>query len=46
MFDIAIISKQARDLVGAQFDDTRRENGRGPAGARRVRPLRRKARSA
>jgi hypothetical protein len=46
MFDLAIISKQARDLVGVQFDDTRRENGRGPARARKVRPHRRKARAA
>jgi hypothetical protein len=46
MFDLPIISKQARDLVDAQFDDARREAGRGPARARRVRPLRRKARSA
>jgi hypothetical protein len=45
MFDLAIISKQARDLVGAQFDH-QREGVRGPAGARKVRPLRRKARSA
>jgi hypothetical protein len=45
MFDLAIISKQARDLVDAQFD-AQRKGARGPAGARRVRPLRRKARSA
>jgi hypothetical protein len=45
MFDLSIVSKQARDLVDSQFD-AQREGGRGPAGARRVRPLRRKARSA
>ena len=45
MFDLAIISKQARDLVGAQFDE-QRGGGRGPAGARNVRPPRRKARAA
>ena len=43
MFDLSIVSKQARDLVGKQFDDTR-ESDRGPAGARKVRP-RRRARS-
>jgi hypothetical protein len=45
MFDIPIISRQARDLVGAQFDP-QRKGARGPAGARKVRPQRRKARSA
>ena len=46
MFDLSIISAQARDLVGAQFDERKREDGRGPARARKVRPLRRRARSA
>jgi hypothetical protein len=45
MFDLPIVSKQARDLVDNQFDP-QRKGARGPAGARRVRPLRRKARSA
>ena len=45
MFDLPIVSKQARDLVDAQFDPPRK-GGRGPAGARRVRPVRRKSRSA
>ena len=45
MFDLPIVSKQARDLVGAQFDP-QRKGARGPAGARRVRPLRRTPRSA
>jgi hypothetical protein len=45
MFDLAIISTQARDLVGAQFDP-QRKSARGPAGARPVRPRRRTARSA
>jgi hypothetical protein len=45
MFDLPIISKQARDLVGAQFD-AQHKDARGPAGARKVRPRRRKARSA
>ena len=40
MYELTIISRQARDLVGAQFDLTR--DGRGPADARRVRPARRK----
>jgi hypothetical protein len=44
MFDLAIISSQARDLVGAQFDPQRKA-ARGPAGARKVRPQRRRARS-
>jgi len=45
MFDIPIVSKQDRALVDAQFDP-QRTGARGPAGARRVRPLRRKSRSA
>lgn len=39
MFELPILSRQARDLVGEQFG-SRRED-RGPATKRRVRPARR-----
>jgi hypothetical protein len=41
MYELTIISRQARDLVEAQFGSSREV--RGPADARRVRPVRRKA---
>jgi len=45
MFEITIVSRQARDLVEGQFDGKR--GARGPADARRVRPIsRRRPRSA
>jgi hypothetical protein len=40
MYELTIISTQARDLVGAQFEASR--DARGPADARRVRPARRR----
>jgi hypothetical protein len=40
MFEITIVSRQARDLVENQFGDRRDE--RGPAPKRRVRPAKRK----
>lgn len=39
MFELPIVSRQARDLVGAQFGS--RRGDRGPATRRRVRPARR-----
>ena len=41
MFELPIVSRQARDLVGDQFGSRRDE--RGPVTKRRVRPARRKA---
>ena len=40
MFELPIVSRQARDLVDDQFGSRRDE--RGPQTKRRVRPLRRK----
>jgi len=44
MFDLTILSRQARDVTEAQFAS--RENRRGPAPARRVRRGRKASRSA
>ena len=44
MFDLTILSRQARDITEAQFAP--REERRGPADARRVRRERKRPRSA
>jgi hypothetical protein len=44
MFELPIVSRHARDLVGAQFAPT--EDRRGPATKRRVRGARKGPRSA